>query len=73
VEAVALLLVELDPRLPALEPGGVAADLGPEGGELAALVVAEHVARLAAAGLDLLDLTHADHGIHGGGIPAARS
>jgi hypothetical protein len=56
--------MELDPRPPALEARRLAPDLRPEGAELAALVVAQDVARLAGAGLDLLDVAHEHFRIH---------
>src|SRR4051794_31268127 len=72
VEAVALLLMERDPRATALVAGGVLADLRPERRVLPPLVIAQDVARVARARLDRLDALDRDLGLHARGVPAQR-
>src|SRR4051794_4213081 len=62
VKAVALLLVERDPRATALVAGGFLADLRAEGRVLAPLAIAQDVARVARARLDRLDALDRDVG-----------
>src|SRR5215217_458151 len=72
LEAVAFLLVERDVSAAALELRRRSSDRRPESRVLAPLVVTDHVAGLARAGLDLLDLLDENVGLHGGGVPARR-